>query len=413
MKITLAILALLVAFSYAANECKVFKCGSINQEEGQAQICGQKQTTEGEPDQWFGSACTAETEFCQSSGFVNPGQLVDSATCAVTPVYSWPPAWTAGQNTGRDGDYCETTADCTGDLTCDDGNNVCTGAIEDGQDCPAGNDMVCSIGSWCQADNKCGPLLTAGTECPRENACAVGHTCVGVEADDGTEGPLKCVKENSLANGVVFKFPAATTEQSTTNDNLRALATGISTACSSWNLVDLTGGKFQCRQGATVDAQTVANLDAKCTITEFVTETAEKSTESTTREIAPLCGFNKDDKAICPLMIGDTDLQKEYSTAIAAVQKLNCHRASFAPTANTQCKAWRDAAIKMDKNIFNAATIPSTIGEAGHQMHANMANNDKCIPKSITLHLWKGFGDAYLSYSVVGMFATAFAYILM
>ncbi len=411
MKITLAILALLVAFSYAANECKVFKCGSINQEEGQAQICGQKQTTEGEPDQWFGSACTAETEFCQSSGFVNPGQLVDTASCAVTPVYSWPPAWTAGQSTGRDGDYCETTADCTGDLTCDDGNNVCTDAIEDGQDCPAGNDMVCKIGSWCQADNKCGPLLAAGVECPRENACAVGHACVGVQADDGADGPLKCTAQSSLADGVIFKVPATMTGQS--SNNVGVDPGTLSAVCSSWSQVIIPDGKFQCRKASTVAAREVANLDAQCAITEYVDDDITKFDTSSTRNIAPLCGFNQDNKAHCPFMIGDADAKKKLVDSTAAIKKLNCHRASFAPTANTQCKAWRDAAIKMDKDIFHATTTGTILGEAGHQKFANVANNDKCVSESITLHLWMGFGDAYLSYSVVGMVATAFAYILM
>lgn len=416
MKITLAILALLVAFSYAENECQVFKCGTINQQDGQPQICAEKQTVEGEANQWFGDSCTTEGEFCQSTQFDIPTNAPEKATCGTGTVYDWPPTWTPGQNDGVDGDHCETATDCFGDLTCVDGTNTCGGAIADGEACTAGEDKACKMGSWCQADNTCGPLLGAGVECPRENACAVGHTCVGVQNEDGTDGTLQCTSQNTLANAVIYKnAPLTMNEQSISNVNesLKALVPEVSTACTSWNAVPLPDNKLQCRQGATSESLTVDNLDARCTVTEFVADEPENSGVSSTREVVPLCGFNSDNKAHCPLEIGDSDFVKEYTEAVAAVQKLSCHRTNFAAAGNNQCKAWRNAAESRDKTIFKASHLPGTLGTTGHQLHANLANNDKCVANSITQHLWKGFGDAYLSYSVVGMFATAFAYILM
>uniref|UniRef100_A0A7S3NRQ0 Uncharacterized protein n=1 Tax=Euplotes crassus TaxID=5936 RepID=A0A7S3NRQ0_EUPCR len=172
------------------------------------------------------------------------------------------------------------------------------------------------------------------------------------------------------------------------------------------------GGNQQCRKLKKNENESfkVSDLNQKCNTISFEDDEAANFATQTEEEVSPLCGFNQDSNAICPLFLGDKPVQDLIASTQKFTEGLKCHRLSdfdnFA--GGSVCKGMYD--VRDKKQGFEFFRLGQILTP---QEWANTADNAKCVANTITFRNWNGFDSAYLSYGAVGMIATALAYIMM
>ena len=239
--------------------------------------------------------------------------------------------------------------------------------------------------------------------CTKDEECARGHDCA--KADGATD--FVCTAYVSLDNGAKFTVPAANSQP----QGLKAVTVGGSTLCKSGGQATV-GDVIQCRSPQrTVDqVHFVDNLQTKCKSETFVDDNADNFATPTVVEVDPLCGFNQNSSAVCPMYPGDDKFIELAGNVADFIKDMSCHRLS-GMYAFAQGMVCQDYFTKMgEKEAFNLFRLGQV---AVHQTWANTANNDQCTARTITFRNWNGFDSAYMSYGVVGMIATALTYIMM
>lgn len=407
MKIILAILALFVALSYADGECAVFACNSIDQE-GETKVWGKRIDAEGDnPLSFHSQECPSE-KFCQAGSWNNPDDAkgaTASVNCGDTSTKKFPVDWTApADNTLLDGDHCTTAAQCfaSDPVTSDCVDSICK--VSAGLDDPCNNDSKnCPIGHFCSGDNKCTALLGVGDTCVKDEECARGHNCIKIG-----EGEFTCTAYATLEEGAQFTLPATNSQP----QGLKDATVGSSSVCKTGGQTTI-GEVTQCRyQQRTVDqVHFVDNLQTKCKFNTYINEDLTKYNDATVDEtVDPLCGFNSNSSAVCPMYPGDDKFLDLKAEVAKFVKDMNCHRLSGVSSFATG-QVCQDYFLKKEEK---EAFLAFRMGQVGtHQIWANTANNDQCTARTITFRNWNGFDSAYMSYGVVGMIATALTYIMM
>lgn len=248
-------------------------------------------------------------------------------------------------------------------------------------------------------------MLTAGTVCTKDEECARGHDCAKI----GDAADFTCVAYASQDAGIRFTVPAATTPSH--RQNVGAATLTGSTICKTRAQTTLNNVN-QCRtaQRSVDQVPFRDNVQATCKSNTYVDENLDNFATATPVEVAPLCGFNSNSSAVCPMYPGDDKYLELVADVAKFIEGMNCHRLSgmYSFAAGQVCQ---DYYLKMDdKEAFKLFRL----GQVGdHQTFANTANNDQCTARTITFRNWNGFDSAHLSYGVVGMIATALTYIMM
>lgn len=283
----LAILSLIIVSAMAANTCKIFNCGNIQQTEGSV-TCVKKQDNE-EPT-FRTQKCENKDHFCQAFNWNSPDQSTDTAECAAAaPPTTFPIPTPTVANAGFDGDFCDVVANChvteKNAATC--AANVCTAVTKADSDC---DDVAeCPMGFSCTT-KKCTALKAAGTVCANQAECVYSTTCVTV----GEETDKKCTAANSLADGVTFVLATVSHEA------LGAEPAGSALCTSRFEFT--VEGKQQCRAANRNTVQKLAGRTTDeagqtCAYRTFNTATIADFATAVDVTSSSKCGFNKDNKA--------------------------------------------------------------------------------------------------------------------
>ena len=385
MKITLAILAIMIALAAAENECRVFDCGTIDQTEGQANICASKKGDDATA--WEAQTCPDAAPFCQTTAaaWTTPAGIPDTASCALTPTTTFGNKFvTADPGIGVDGDFCEADAHCFSNgnnaATCIE--NVCTSPNLADATCANSDDKECPRTLHCSAANTCLAFLATDAVCTRQGQCAIGSFCVKLEEEATPE--FKCKADGSIALGAIFSFPEDTQQVENavkTEGGLTVTTSAFQAACASLSQVTLTGdnaGKRQCRtadKSSNSDFSRAATTDS-CEIVSFNDDTDFE--KENTRTVTPKCGFNKSNKAWCPVQIGDDKAQTYITAGRAAVKDFSCHRESLnSPEGGSVCAEFYTEIQKVEhtSDAFLNFRLTTVVGDAAHQTWANTADN--------------------------------------
>jgi hypothetical protein len=387
MKITLAIFAILLALSAAENECRIFSCGSIDQTDGQANVCANRIEADGTT--WNTEMCPVAAPFCQTqaAAWNTPTAAPNTASCAITSTLTFGEDFVATANVGLDGDFCAAVENCFATAnnvaTCTDG--MCKSVLTPGDDCTvAKDDRDAPRGHFCADDKKVTAFLANGDVCTRQGECGVSSICLKMNAAD--PDVFMCTAENSIADGGIFSFPAvaqAVENTVKTEEGLTITTSSFQAACTSFSQVILAGanvGKSQCRaadKNSNSDLSRAATTDS-CEILSFNADAEADFATENKRTVSPKCGFNQDNKAWCPLQIGDAKAQDYITKSRAVLAGFSCHRLSqFSPKSGSVCNDYLTELKKEDKktDLFLNFRLGAILGDTQHQIWANTANN--------------------------------------
>jgi hypothetical protein len=407
MKIAILFVLLLTA-TCAQNVCKVFSCGSISQTEGEEEICVKIQT--GNADVIYDSAtCSKNGEYCLAWEWGSVSEVEDSARCGTVQYENiWPIQFFATANKGLDGDICETTADCykspENAATCE--SKVCISSIAAGGVCAVTND--CPVSHWCTGDS---PVCTVHTDdgetCSNVSECGYRRDCIEI-VTNGTAAAATCVVWGSLANGDQF-----TQTITGASGEFNAGLAG-SDVCKSGRQVTIDG-TMQCRSADRNKVQGRAYLKKdtageECVFDQYRADTlAEFDTPVEGKDFA-LCGFNKDNKAWCPLLLGDDEVLDIISDFNIVWDAAKCHKNSGAPGSGSGsvCKAQFDIQDLNEGWRFFHYIIQTATPFA----FANSAYNDQCVADTIMSNFWHGrFDSAYAASAFTSMFVLIASFI--
>lgn len=257
--------------------------------------------------------------------------------------------------------------------------------------------------------------MAAGATCTKDTECVVAHDCVKIKDAEN----FICTAFGSLKDGATFTEPAVTSKsvrgffKDVKVEGPPGVVTlGGSNVCET-NSQGTVGDVIQCRSAQrNVDQKlTSQNVGNQCTTNTFVTDGVDDFATKTEVKTTPLCGFNKDNKAICPIFAGDDYIMELAKGIREAQDKQDCHRSSGQSNFAGGAVCEDFFKIKDTKEAFLGFRAGEILGSP--QVWANTANNDQCVAQGITFRNWNGHDSAYLSYGVVGMVATAFASIMM
>lgn len=418
MKIAHIIVLVALVGSTFAEECRVFACGSVNQE-GDTDRCGGS-TGEGTAQTWAFQECPTDATFglprnCETGAWNTPQQATEFANCGANAFLpQWPEALQLADGQSVVGDFCNQDSHCAGASTCNADTNICIASMDKGGDCAADADNTCPVGQWC-LDQVCTDHLGDGAVCTREAACPRSHSCIKV----GDAADFTCTALRSLEHGTEFELlPAA-------NDLLKegkTAATGqrfMTNICKTWAAVAEDDGaanvKWQCRN-ADINVNTERLTDGgngvDCEVKTWEAPAFADFDNEGSRKTSSLCGFNKDNRGVCPLQLGDTFTLDLLNAAFDAEQGLECHKTS-AGLCDALQKAKQAEVQAQDAGnapLFGGHRAGQTIegigGAGANQLFANVANNDKCVAAGVTQNFWNGLGNAYISFGAVSAFAT-------
>lgn len=394
MKIAILLVALL-AIASAQDACKVFNCGSITQGEG-PQTCVNLRAANADVTYDLQN-CKTKGEVCQAWQWASPADVQATAACGTT-VYptTWPAQFVAEANAGKDGDICTETANCfvsaANAATCN--SNVCTAATKAGSTCTVSDD--CPRGHYCTgATPVCTALLADGATCTTSAACGFRRSCIQL---DGATTSV-CVAWGTKSNGDKFTRPNAEAS-SEVNADLTA-----SDVCMS-GFETTVEGSVQCRSGDRNKVQGRAALakatnGESCDILRFTSDTLADFATGVPATTTSKCGFNKDNRAWCPLLRGDDEVVNTISSFVKVWNTISCHKNSGSSQGSV-CKAQRDAQDTKDGwKVFQLISQASD-----DQTFANTALNDNCVENTIMANFWQGHGkgSAYKVSAVASLF---------
>ncbi|CAI2369652.1 unnamed protein product [Moneuplotes crassus] len=399
MKIVLAFVVVLIGVVYAEGECPIFSCDTIDQEESK-NVCSKRiDAADGNPISFQAQRCP-ENSYCQAKEWLKPEDAtgeVGALYCGNTSTSTFPETWVPVNNAALDGDICEKSAHCLknyfNQATCVDG--ICQASTKEGSKCD-GNDNNCPRRHFCNSDNICAKQVGNLQVCTKNEECFRGYDCIKPYGGED----FICVDLHVLKNGDKFYVPNMESRKP------RQLFGGIlvnelegditlegSHVCET-NAQANVDGVMQCRslQRNIDQSYTVDNIFTKCKTETFLTGGLDNYNKGTLVETTPLCGFNKDNKAYCPIFVGDDIALDLIWKSIQRAEHLNCHRHSHIGhfVQGRVCKEFYDISHTMEAFYgFRAGQVLTP------QTWANTANNDECVRKTITFRHWNGFDSAY------------------
>ncbi|CAI2367992.1 unnamed protein product [Moneuplotes crassus] len=399
MKLILAIFATLIALVYSRDECRVFSCSSIENEE-RVKHCAERD--ENDFGSWNVKQCNQKNSFCKTFGFKSPGALQYPARCEVIEPEEGEEEEKPFANNlgvGVEGDHCESYKDCHrsyySKAKCED--NVCKASTKEGSKCKVHID--CPMGHFCDSKT-CVKSRKAGQNCTKEIECEIGHSCLQLVEHDNQENI--CIPDSYLDDGVLFSYADTGFFNIKETDNLegKQLEPTFSSHCESINQVQLGKNLFQCRKA---DTNLIPDLSRKakgsnCIIQTYTHEDPKMFELQTNKTEKSLCGFNKDSKAWCPLKAGDKIAQYLYFNWVDKKNSFKCSRFSQNdPQTGSICHDLFVAQQADDEDLFSFTKFKATVlNPDSAQVWANTANNNICVAKSLTQDFW---GNHFATFS--------------
>lgn len=194
-----------------------------------------------------------------------------------------------------------------------------------------------------------------------------------------TDSDYKCTAFRSLENGVRFTVPPWIQK----GDPEDALTVGLSAFCESLAQVAVPEtDESQCRKA---DRNINTSLFTKeggqdCVIETYNNPDPDKFDERNTRIEPSRCGFNRDARGVCPIVIGDDYAYNLIHSYLIATRDFDCHRLSHrnAASGSICSEIW---ALRETQEVFNGFRfghiLGTFLGEDPAQVWANTANNDQ------------------------------------
>lgn len=365
MNTTLVILlAAMLVFARAEDfKCKIFECGSIDNEgKGPTErVCAQKQ--EGK-DEWKLEACgdvEGKKYLCAANAWGNIDAVVNDDQLCVED--------TSGKSENLvAGDKCDADNTCMDGIECTDG--VCVG-IAAGTACSAaGAHGSCAVGNYCSTDTQCAALKKETEACVATDFCERGLSCIQAEGDDNA----KCYKKGTGDTGKKY-----TTVVDLVPDS------GAWLSFCKTNYAKKTGdNEIQC-QSPPKNQDSNGDLkksDSSATVKVMQYKYAEDGTESEDPVEKPaFCGFGSTAaQGFGDKYIGDEDVQtflKDFDSVFYG-EGLECNIVSTL----ARCAKITDDQLKKLKLGGNA------LGLTGPKVWAAVAGNDQCAKDTINKAYW-------------------------
>lgn len=396
MKIAILLISLL-AITFAQDACRVFKCGTIASTEGPQTCVRLAGTNATNAEVLYTTAkCSAKDETCQAWKWATPADANTTATCGSERFpATWPAQFVAENAAGKDGDICENTANCftsaSNNATCTSG--ICTASTTLNSACTATDD--CPRAHYCPADTLvCTKLVADGANCTSSAVCGFRRSCIQLSPDTSSV----CVAWATKANGDQFTRPNAEAS-SEANADLTA-----SDVCAS-GFETTIGGTVQCRSGERNQVQgrdALAQTDNSktCMTYRYTNDTLEGYSTTVSATTNAMCGFNKDNRAWCPLLRGDDEVVNTISAFVKAWNTISCHKNSGSSDGSV-CKAQRDA----QDTDAGWGVFQLLVQTSDPQSFANTAFNDGCVANTVMANFWQGhFTSAYRLSAVTSFF---------
>ena len=372
-------------------KCKVFQCGNISQTEGESTKC--IQPTNG-PD-FLAQKCDRATQHCSSDSWVRSGQA-DVGICMDNKPDIDPA-------TRAPGDFCEETKDCFGneaEVSCASNTCVTTRAVK--AECPAleGGDrghIWWPVGSYCATDTTCTPQLGEGGVWETGEACKYGYACVLI----GDQTEYKWTNFKSVQTGTNFSIERIQhgEDKWIGYDNVWESLYSI--------VVDLS--TRQCRGPdislniSTLDNYTRSEEGEDC---KYSSNSKLDNSDYFETSDESVCGFNINTDTYWRMRMGDQWFKETTaSAAISEQYKLKWHATSY----GGHCS---DFINSVDKDIiFNFTLAMKAVDEdSGFPL---IANNDKCVARTITTNFWQGRDPTFHPDSALGIRSMSVVALLM
>jgi hypothetical protein len=365
--------------AFAENECRIFKCGSIESVSTDNQTCVnvQQDTTKSH----IVESCNDASTECGAIAWSNPTQANINKTCLtiVDPQFT--------NYTRIAGETCYNSTQCfnsnaaTNSSVCTIASNenmgYCTASVPINGACASGNHEYCDVGAYClSSNNTCQVARVVGETCDQSTLCRFGLICL---ASNDALNLFTCNSPGNLTNNMNF---TATYIEDT--DEFY----GVNSACIGHTVNDTTNDEVKiCRMGDLSldqgkEALRRTGTDQLCNYTSFVGAGIGLN-ESRTGVDSAECGFNLDNSAWCHKRKGDTSFVEAYAKFIATdVSGYYCHVASNVE----DCFAFLYGDGKDIYRTFSNALFEVNLVTG----FARVANNDKCVAESITVSFWNG-----------------------
>ena len=323
---TIILAIFLCGYVFAADPaCKVFRCGGIDQSGEGPKLC--VQFPEGDTNNGNTRKCDGDDNHCQAWTWTDPSKATTTAACGTNaPPQTFPTPWEGVKDVGLDKDYCEDNTHCRNNGDADNPakctDNVCVAGRVEGGDCA--DDRDAPFNMRCDG-NKIAARVADGQKCTATAECLYGSMCA---TKDG-EADALCVKSLSFDDGQIFTLTDAT---GMAKDGIVRPLIDICKTQSALRTDDQTE-QWQCR-GATkngddsVSGLSRDTLGAKCIVSAYNNPDTAKSGEVNDQAevgVTSMCGFNRDEKAYCPIQFGDAKPNKAITDATNQALGLECH----------------------------------------------------------------------------------------
>jgi hypothetical protein len=366
--------------AFAENECRVFKCGSIESVSTDNQTCVyvQADTTQNH----IVDTCNDASTECGAIAWSNPSQANINKTCLSTVDPTFTNYTRLAGETCYNSTHCFNSDAATNASVCTTTANAtlgyCTSSVPINGACPSRNNNYCDVGQYCLSSNStCQAAKIVGETCDQDILCRFGLICLASNVDQPV---FTCNSPGNLTNNQNFTV--------TYIEEVDEFY-GVNSACIGHTVNDTTDVNVKsCRLGDLSEDQGKENLrrtgtDQTCNFTSFHGAGVGLNENRTSTDAAE-CGFNKDDSAWCHKRKGDTSFVEAYANFIATdVSGYYCHAASNVE----DCYAFvygdgKDVYREFSNALFEVNLVTG---------YARIANNDNCVAESITASFWMGF----------------------
>jgi hypothetical protein len=381
MKYLLATFVMVMTWmtAFAENQCRVFKCGSIESVSTNNQTCVvvQQDTTKNH----IVDTCNDASTECGAIAWSNPSQANINKTCL--PIVN--PQFT--NFTRIAGETCFNSTQCFNSnaatnasvctIAANENLGYCKSSVPINGACASGNHDFCDVGAYCLASNNtCQVARVVGETCSQNSLCRFGLICL---ASNTAQNFFTCNSPGNLTNNQNFTV--------TYIEEVDEFY-GVKSACIGHTVNATTNANIKsCRMGDLSQDQDKESLrrtgtDQLCNFTSFHGAGVGLNENRTGSDFAE-CGFNKDNSAWCHKRKGDRSFTEAYAKFIATdVSGYYCHAASNVE----DCYAFLYGEGKEIHRTFSNALfeVNKVTG------FARIANNDKCVAESITVSFWNG-----------------------
>ena len=397
-RLLLLIFSLLISLNYAQeNKWAIFSWGGIKQSK-EDQFCTFTKYLSNEKTQiqkW-----KDKEQYCQAWRWDSPSDAKVNASCGITaPPSDWPPKFTLVNGSALDGDFWNETSHChsSPNISAECVKNICVLSSEVGSYCRDSKD--CTKENYCTGLKACAPLAIDGEKCEKTTDCVENAACVNLE---GKESP-QWVLFGSLEDGALY----TEVDKKPKEDPLLHFDS-LCQSTFAMHLKDID--KMQCRKPfRNADQNGIDGLAREAAGEEweiiiYIDPKPEKY-DKEMRIPAPyvsMWGFNKDDRAYCPIENGDDFVNNVVDKIVLERQNILWHRESGKRSHGSYCQFRKS--IVDSKLLFSFEQILKML--AHPQVSVNGMNNDKCVAETIMADFWQGNFNTAESLKVLGLFAS-------